>query len=160
MIVFCDGASNPKTKRSGIGCVWFNREQFHNPNDAKTILPGAQPQFVLSKEIFGSDTKYIYPTNNEAEYISLINALRVSLEKGIEEVDIYMDSKLVVYQVKGAWKINFDHLRRLKSEVDAYRDKIKFRVFHIRREFNTQADKASKECISKPPPNPFKEWKV
>lgn len=148
MIIFCDGASNPKTKRSGIGAVWFNHEQFKDPSDPKSILPDAKPQLILSQEIFGSKTKHINPTNNEAEYESLIGALKLSIEKGLECINIYMDSKLVVNQVCNRWKINFPHLQDLKNIVDTFRDKINFEVFHIRREYNNHADKASKDCIS------------
>jgi len=159
MIVFCDGASNPKTKRSGVGVVWFDKSQFKDPRDGKTLQYGMIPKLKLSKEIFDSKTKYIYPTNNEAEYISLIMALEKSIDYGLEYVDIYMDSKLVVNQVNNKWKINFEHLQELKNKVDILRSKISSRVFHVRREYNTHADKESKRCLSRQPPNPFEEWK-
>lgn len=160
MIIFCDGASNNHTKRSGVGVVFFNEEQFRDPSDPKSLLPNASPQYIISREIVGSKTKYINPTNNEAEYESLLAALEFCREQDIQNPKIYMDSKLVVNQTKGLWKINYDHLRKLKQRVDTYKD-LNFTVNHIRREFNTHADKASKDCLKKEPniDNPFKEWK-
>lgn len=149
MIVYCDGASNPHSKRSGIGIVWFERDQLKDPNDGKTLLYHQTPQHIVSREIKGSDTKYTYPTNNEAEYRALIVALEESMSMGLDEIIIYMDSNLVVNQVCDKWKINFPHLQKLKNQVDDYRNKIKFEVKHVRREYNTHADKASKDCIKK-----------
>ena len=158
MIIFCDGASNPKKKRSGIGAVWFDETQLKDPMDGKTLYNQAVPKITLSKEIFGSKSKYIYPTNNDAEYISLISALEKSIELGINNVIIYMDSKLVVNQVNNKWKINFAHLQELKNKVDTFKDKIQFKLFHIRREYNTHADILSKSCLITEHKNPFEAW--
>ena len=160
MIIFCDGASNNNTKRSGVGVVFFDEDQFKDPSDPKSIYIDAKPKHIISREIMGSKTRYINPTNNEAEYESLLAALEFCREKDIKNPKIYMDSKLVVNQTRGLWKINYDHLRKLKQRVDNYKD-IGFTVHHIRREFNTHADKASKDCLKKEPviDNPFKEWK-
>lgn len=150
MIVFCDGASNPKTKKSGIGAVWFEETQFKDPTDGKTLIHNPTQYMSLSKEIFGSKTKYIYPTNNEAEYLSLIAAIEKSIENDILEIVVYMDSKLVVNQVNGLWKINFPHLQELKNKVDKLKTNLKLTVKHIRREYNTHADIESKNCIFVP----------
>lgn len=159
MIIYCDGASNNHSGRSGIGAVWFRDDQLSDPMDGRSLIPGSEPEMVLSREIFGSKTSSICPTNNEAEYISLISALEMSIEHNIPRVTIFMDSKLVVSQVNGLWKINFDHLRNLKDKVDLLRDKIDFMVIHVRREFNTHADKQSKLCIQGKKPSPFDSWK-
>ena len=144
MIIFCDGASNPHTKRSGIGAVWFKPEQFNDPTNGKSLIPGEKPIWTLSKEIYNNKG---YPTNNEAEYRSLIEALKFSIDKNITNVNVFMDSKLVVNQVQNKWKINYPHLQQLKNQVDQIN--ITFTVKHIRREYNTHADKASKDCLRK-----------
>jgi len=51
-------------------------------------------------------------TNNEEEYRGVIAALRLA-DIGDE---ILTDSKLVVEQVHGNWKVNFDHLKLLCNE--------------------------------------------
>ena len=110
MIAFCDGASNNHTKRSGIGVVFFKKESLKDQSYPPIVKENEQPLNIISREIFNSKTKYINPTNNEAEYESLLAALEFCRENKIDYIDIYMDSKLVVNQVKGLWKINYDHL--------------------------------------------------
>jgi len=50
-------------------------------------------------------------TNNEAEYYALIFALL----RARPNDEIYMDSQLIINQVTGNWKINYEHLRRLRE---------------------------------------------
>lgn len=52
-------------------------------------------------------------TNNEAEYYALIEALK--LAKSGDE--IFTDSELVVKQLSGEYKINYEHLQRLANIV-------------------------------------------
>ena len=55
-------------------------------------------------------------TNNEAEYRAVIKALQISKTLlPYSPVVIYSDSRLVVNQLKGSWKINEDHLKTLYS---------------------------------------------
>ncbi len=44
-------------------------------------------------------------TNNVAEYHGLLRGLEAAVEMGADDVDFYMDSKLVVEQMNGRWKI-------------------------------------------------------
>lgn len=134
-IIFCDGASNPHTKRAGIGCVWFNEEQFTNSKDPTTLIENSKPYKIVSEEI-------PYCTNNEAEYKSLIRALQ---ENSQANVTIFMDSKLIVNQVNGLWKINYPHLQKLNNTVKSLNKK--FTLCHVYRKYNTHADKASKDCL-------------
>ncbi len=141
MIIFCDGASNPHTKRSGIGAVWFDTK------------PYIKPIHTISKEIFKNKG---HPTCNEAEYQSLIHALKYqTLNPSSDQIIIYMDSKLVVNQVNNKWKINYPHLQKLKNQVDELRKQTPFTLIHIRRHLNQYADKASKDCLVT---NYFKDW--
>lgn len=160
MIIYCDGASNPHTKRSGIGAVWFEENQLINPEDGKTLKCGEIPIYTLSEEIKKNGG---YPTNNEAEYQSLIKSLKFSIENDINDVIVYMDSKLVVNQVQGLWRINFPHLQYLKNEVDKLKKNIKFKIKHIRRGYNKHADLQSKLCLEEkiiPSPSVFDAWKI
>lgn len=56
-------------------------------------------------------------TNNEAEYSSLIEALKYSLKYNKKDIKIHMDSALVVNQVKGNWKVKASHLNKYKLQV-------------------------------------------
>jgi ribonuclease H / adenosylcobalamin/alpha-ribazole phosphatase len=55
-------------------------------------------------------------TNNVAEYSGLIAGLRAALELNATEVDVRMDSKLVVEQMSGRWQIKNPGLRPLAAE--------------------------------------------
>ncbi|MGP6172737.1 bifunctional RNase H/acid phosphatase [Corynebacterium sp. A21] len=55
-------------------------------------------------------------TNNVAEYQGLINGLRAAAELGADEVAVYMDSKLVVEQMSGRWKIKHPDMKKLALE--------------------------------------------
>ncbi|WBB92002.1 bifunctional RNase H/acid phosphatase [Verrucosispora sp. WMMC514] len=55
-------------------------------------------------------------TNNVAEYRGLIAGLAAAAELGADEVDVRMDSKLVVEQMCGRWQIKHPGLRPLAAE--------------------------------------------
>jgi probable phosphoglycerate mutase len=55
-------------------------------------------------------------TNNVAEYRGLIAGLRAAVELGATDVDVRMDSKLVVEQMSGRWKIKHPAMRPLAQE--------------------------------------------
>ncbi|MEU5781988.1 bifunctional RNase H/acid phosphatase [Micromonospora lupini] len=55
-------------------------------------------------------------TNNVAEYQGLIAGLRAAAEVGAAEVDVRMDSKLVVEQMCGRWQIKHPGLRPLAAQ--------------------------------------------
>jgi probable phosphoglycerate mutase len=55
-------------------------------------------------------------TNNVAEYQGLIAGLRAALELGATDVEVRMDSKLVVEQMSGRWQIKHPSMRPLAAE--------------------------------------------
>ncbi len=55
-------------------------------------------------------------TNNVAEYQGVIAGLKAADELGGTDVDVRLDSKLVVEQLSGRWKIKQPHLRPLAAE--------------------------------------------
>ncbi|MHA2789422.1 bifunctional RNase H/acid phosphatase [Corynebacterium sp. S7] len=55
-------------------------------------------------------------TNNVAEYTGLLRGLEAARDLGATEVDIYMDSKLVVEQMSGRWKIKHPDMQKLALE--------------------------------------------
>ncbi|MDH7508306.1 MAG: ribonuclease HI family protein [Methanomassiliicoccales archaeon] len=56
-------------------------------------------------------------TNNEAEYRGLIAGLEEASRLGADEVDIFMDSELVVNQINGKYAIKASNLIPLAKEV-------------------------------------------
>ena len=55
-------------------------------------------------------------TNNVAEYGGLIAGLSAAAALGATEVDVRMDSKLVVEQMSGRWQIKHPSMRPLAAE--------------------------------------------
>jgi len=55
-------------------------------------------------------------TNNVAEYSALLAGLRAAAELGAVEVEVRMDSKLVVEQMSGRWQIKHPGLRALAAQ--------------------------------------------
>ncbi|HOX00450.1 MAG TPA: reverse transcriptase-like protein, partial [Deltaproteobacteria bacterium] len=54
-------------------------------------------------------------TNNEAEYLALILLLEEAARRGLGDLEVYGDSRLVVLQVSRSWKINEPRLRELAT---------------------------------------------
>lgn len=80
-------------------------------------------------------------TNNQAEYVSLINLLKEAKEVGIKNINIKGDSLLVVNQITGVWKAKNAMMRRLKLTVlDLLKDFDKWSISHIPRKDNKEAD--------------------
>jgi ribonuclease HI len=78
-------------------------------------------------------------TSNQAEYISLIIALRWCLENDVKNIVVMMDSLLVVNQLLGNWECKNDGLRRLLKKVKKLERKFeKFHIKHIYRRYVVQ----------------------
>lgn len=79
-------------------------------------------------------------TNNVAEYEGLIRGLAAAREHGASELDVYMDSELVVKQVKGEYSVKAAHLRELRERAaHALESFSKRSIGHVRREHHRQA---------------------
>ena len=85
-------------------------------------------------------------TNNVAEYAALIAGLELALERGVTDIEIYMDSELVVSQLLGKWKIKKDTLRPLAVKARSLMGRFdSFTLAHVRRELNADADKLANQ---------------
>ena len=87
-------------------------------------------------------------TNNVAEYRGLIAGLQVALELEAEQVEVRMDSKLVVEQMSGRWKVKHPDMRVLAAEAAGLTRALPAVSFHhIPRERNTHADRLANEAM-------------
>ncbi|KAG2439406.1 hypothetical protein HXX76_004763 [Chlamydomonas incerta] len=87
-------------------------------------------------------------TNNEAEYTALLEGLRMAKRLGVRRLEAKGDSKLVVMQVEGKWNVNAENLRPLREAVvQEMLGFESFKIGHIRREWNADADKLSNDAI-------------
>lgn len=85
-------------------------------------------------------------TNNVAEYKALIAGLELALERGVSDLDVRVDSELVVSQVTGEWKIRNDRLRALAVKARSLLNRFEhFTIQHVRREHNADADKLANQ---------------
>jgi ribonuclease HI len=80
-------------------------------------------------------------TNNVAEYRALIAGLEAASATPAHAAKVRGDSKLVIEQLSGRWKVRQPHLQPLHAQaralLDAY-DEID--LAHVRREQNVEAD--------------------
>lgn len=85
-------------------------------------------------------------TNNIAEYAALIAGLELAQDEGVTEIEIYMDSELVVSQLLGKWKIKKETLRPLAVKARSLMDRFaSCEIKHVRRELNADADRLANQ---------------
>ncbi len=129
-VIHADGASSGNPGHSGVGAVVDFKGKTHEI---------AEPIGIA--------------TNNIAEYTSLIMALELALELGAGEAEVYMDSELVVRQMKGQYKVKNEGLKPLYKRAHKLSGKFsKFSISHVPREENKEADRLSKKALEKPMP--------
>ena len=80
-------------------------------------------------------------SNNEIEYEALLVGLRVVLDLGAKEVEVYSDSRLVVNQVQGSFKAKdprmVEYLRLVNQIIDRFQN---VRVVQVARGQNQHVD--------------------
>jgi len=84
-------------------------------------------------------------TNNEAEYLWALFGIKRATELWAKEIELYMDSKLVISQLSGEWKIKKQELKVINTDILDIIKKSKVKVTYnwIRREKNKDADRLS-----------------
>jgi probable phosphoglycerate mutase len=93
-----------------------------------------------------------HATNNVAEYTALIIGLEEALRRGIDELDVRMDSLLVVQQMKGLWRVKHPGLRPLAVRAGELLARFPKRsIEHVPRELNTLADALVNRAIDEAP---------
>lgn len=117
--------------------------------------PGPSATGIVIKnergEIVESYGEYLgEQTNNFAEYSAIISGLKKAKNLGADEAICFLDSKLVVEQLNGKWKVKEPNLQKLF--VQAYNASAQFKkvIFkHIYRENNKEADRLVNETLDK-----------
>jgi len=126
--VFCDGASRSNPGDASIGVsILFDGKEVH----------------AISKKIG-------IATNNEAEYQALIDGLNFCIDNSIKEIDVFLDSNLVVEQVNKNFKVKAGNLKVLNSKVDELIQEFNFiKINHVYREENKRADQLANMALDK-----------
>jgi probable phosphoglycerate mutase len=87
-------------------------------------------------------------TNNEAEYQALIDGLAAVAAWKPDRLEIYLDSKLVVEQVNGSYRVKKVELRHLYDEVRRLLGGFEeVDVKYVEREKNKGADKLANMAL-------------
>ena len=127
LLLFTDGGSRNNPGPAGIGGVGYDKK-------------GAE--VFRFKKFLGQKT------NNQAEYMALLEGLALAYNKGFKEIASFMDSELVVKQLNGFYKIKHPELKSLVSEVLKLKNQFSQITFkHITREKNKFADRLVNEAI-------------
>jgi ribonuclease HI len=127
VIIACDGASRGNPGPAGIGV------QITDPDGV-----------VLAEIAEGIGVA----TNNVAEYTAAIRGLERGRDLGAREVLLRSDSRLLIEQLAGRFKVKNPTLQVLHREVRALVpafDRVDYE--HVRRELNTEADRLANEGV-------------
>lgn len=128
VLVEADGGSRGNPGPAGYGAVVFSA-------DHATVL-------AESKQAIG------VATNNVAEYRGLIAGLTEAAELGATDVAVSMDSKLIVEQMSGRWKVKHPDLIELNREARALASLFGHITYGwIPRERNKHADRLANEAM-------------
>lgn len=128
-VIYTDGGSRGNPGIAGIGILIEDKEG----NVIRAIS-----QFIGEQ------------TNNVAEYKALSRALEVALDIGIEKVTCYLDSELVVKQIKGEYKVKNERMIDMYNMIMPLVKRFSsFQIVHIRRELNKKADQLANEAMDK-----------
>lgn len=119
LIAYVDGGSHGSPGPSGIGIV------IEKP-DGEMIR--------IAKWIGHHD-------NNVAEYVALLEALQYALKLNATALHVYSDSELVVKQMTGIYNCRSPRLYSLNWTCRKLARSLKFRIVHIPREHNQEANR-------------------
>lgn len=103
LLIRTDGASRANPGPASAGAVLIDASR---PDAAD---PDAPPLSVVSRPLG-------IQTNNVAEYTALVLALKEAARLGARDVDLRLDSQLIVEQLHGRWKVKDPKMRVLWTE--------------------------------------------
>jgi len=127
LFLYSDGASRGNPGEAGAGVVIFDEQ---------------------GQEIFAGGKYLGQCTNNVAEYQALLLGLAEAEKLGAEEIEIRLDSELIVRQIQGVYRVKNDTLKQLFREVMGRLHRLAtYNVEHVRRENNSRADELANQAI-------------
>ncbi len=90
-------------------------------------------------------------TNNYAEYTAVILALEKARALGAAEVELILDSMLVVEQLSGRWKVKHPGIKPLVAQAQSLLAGFeRWSIRHERRESNVAADALANLALDDP----------
>lgn len=113
------------------------------PSASGYVLLDMNDKIIVENGLFLGVT-----TNNQAEYQALKIGLEEALKRGITILDVYMDSLLVVNQMKGTFKVKNQDLLAINMGAKQLASQFKKVTFtHVPRELNKLADAMVNEIL-------------
>ena len=136
-VVRTDGAARGNPGPASLGAVLIDASA---PGSRH---PAAAPLASVS-EYLGVQT------NNVAEYTAVLRALALAEDLGGREVEMLLDSKLIVEQLHGRWRVKDSKLIPLHAEAKARLGRFaRWNATHVPRAQNKQADALCNEAIDR-----------
>ena len=87
-------------------------------------------------------------TNNQAEYKAVVAALEKAIELGAQQVELNLDSELVVRQVTGRYRVKNQALQPLFGKVNKLLGSLEgFKIKHVPRRQNKEADRLANSAL-------------
>ncbi len=137
LIVRTDGAARGNPGPASAGAVLIDAD---TPGARH---PAAGPMATLS-EYLGIQT------NNVAEYVAVVRSLELAGRLGGREVDLLLDSQLIVEQLNGRWRVKDHKLRPLWGEARQLLAGFdRWSAVHVRRSENAAADRLANDAIDR-----------
>jgi len=141
---------------------WTDNHKIQQFNHAKLYAdggsrgnpgPSASGYVILDMDdkIIEDEGTYLgITTNNQAEYIALKLGLEAAIKLNIHQLDVYMDSLLVINQMRGIFKVKNRDLWPLHTSIKDLTKKFNRISFtHVPRELNKLADAAVNRALDK-----------
>ncbi|POM79062.1 LOW QUALITY PROTEIN: Reverse transcriptase [Phytophthora palmivora] len=120
VVLSFDGAAKTSTRIGSCGCVLDARGY---------ILDGV--------------------TVNDAEYFGLLRGLAMARDRGIQDLVVVVDSRIVIQQVQGLINCNQPNLQRRLAECEVLKKRFNsVRLVHVKREFNQAADYLTSKTLA------------
>lgn len=133
-VLYTDGGSRGNPGVSGIGCFLVVPLEKQSHLQAESIS--------LKRLLNGKHT------SNQSEYIGLINGLQLAHKFGVADIEVRMDSQLVVRQITGEFSVKSPALQELHLEATKLTKLFDtFKISHIDRDLNKEADKLANEAM-------------
>lgn len=115
------------------------------PSASGYVLLDMQDNVIAKNGTYLGET-----TNNQAEYHSLITGLQEARRLGADYVHVYMDSQLVINQMKGRYKVRHTGLKPVYQKVLDIANQFKDVTYtYVPRELNKMADTIVNEILDK-----------
>lgn len=137
-MIRADGAARGNPGPAASGAVIIDASL------ANAFSPDAPPVAAISRPLG-------IQTNNYAEYTGVILALEKAADLGAREVDLVLDSMLIVEQLSGRWRVKHPAIRPLAARAHALLAGFdRWSIRHERRENNRQADALANLALDDP----------